>query len=91
MNKNDLIETVAKKTKMSKASTAKAVDAIFDSITSSLKKKNDVRLIGFGTFATAKRSARQARNPRTGQKINVAACTVPKFRPGKDLKKAVNG
>lgn len=91
MNKNDLIESVAKKTKMSKASTAKAVDAIFDSITSSLKKKNDVRLIGFGTFATAKRAARQARNPRTGQKINVAACTVPKFRPGKDLKKAVNG
>jgi DNA-binding protein HU-beta len=91
MNKNDLVESVSKKTKMSKASSAKAVDAIFESITSSLKKKNDVRLIGFGTFATAKRAARQARNPRTGQKINVPACTVPKFRPGKDLKNAVNG
>ena len=90
MNKNDLVESVAKKTKMSKASSAKAVDAIFESITSSLKRKNDVRLIGFGTFATAKRAARQARNPRTGQTIQIAASNRPTFRAGKALREAVN-
>jgi DNA-binding protein HU-beta len=90
MNKSELIDTVSKQAKLTKASTAKAVDAVFDTISKSLKKKTEVRIIGFGTFTTSKRSARQGRNPRTGANIKIPASTVPKFRPGKELKEAVN-
>lgn len=90
MNKSELIDAVSKQAKLSKAAAGKAVDSIIDNIKKTLKKKNDVRLVGFGTFTCQKRSARDARNPRTGQKIKVPATTVPKFRPGKELKEAVN-
>lgn len=90
MNKNDLIADVANDTGLSKGDAAKAVDAVFDSITNSLKKGVEVRLVGFGTFLVAKRAASEGRNPRTGEKIKIPASKQPKFKAGKGLKDAVN-
>ena len=90
MNKNDLIAQVADDTRLSKADTTKAVDAVFDSITAALKKGSEVRLVGFGTFHVAKRAASEGRNPRTGEKISIPASRQPKFKAGKALKDAVN-
>ena len=91
MNKSELVDDIAKQTKMTKADAARSVDAFVTAISSCLKKNQDVRLVGFGTFCVTKRKATQGRNPRTGQKINIPACKTPKFRPGKDLKKVVAG
>ena len=66
-----------------------AVDTVFDTITGSLKARDDVSVAGFGTFVAKNRAAREARNPRTGEKVHVPATTVPKFRAGKGLKDAV--
>ncbi|MGE0736348.1 MAG: HU family DNA-binding protein [Alphaproteobacteria bacterium] len=90
MNKNDLIAAVASKAGMSKADAAKSVDAVFDSITSSLKSGGEVRLVGFGTFLVSKRAASMGRNPRTGQPIKIPAAKLPKFKAGKGLKDALN-
>jgi DNA-binding protein HU-beta len=90
MNKNDLVASVATNSGLSKADAAKAVDAVFDSITASLKGGNEVRLVGFGTFAVTRRRASTGRNPRTGETIQIAASNQPKFRAGKGLKDAVN-
>ncbi|MBD74754.1 MAG: DNA-binding protein HU [Rickettsiales bacterium] len=90
MNKNDLINKVSDDTNLSKADSTKAVDAIFDTITSELKKGGDVRLIGFGTFLVSKRKATTGRNPRTGAEIQIPEANVPKFRAGKALKESVN-
>lgn len=75
---------------MSKADATKAVDAVFDSITSALKRSDDVRLVGFGTFSVANRKATTGRNPRTGEPIQIPASRQPKFKAGKGLKEAVN-
>ena len=88
MNKADLIEAVARFTKTKKEANA-AVDCMIETITKSLKKKEDVTLIGFGTFTLKKRKARSGRNPQTGATIKIKAKTVPAFRPGKALKDAV--
>jgi DNA-binding protein HU-beta len=90
VNKNDLIAAVAESAELSKADAAKAVDGVFDAITVALKDDQEVRLVGFGTFAVAKRAATEGRNPRTGEKIDIAASKQPKFKPGKGLKDAVN-
>ena len=90
MNKNDLINKVSDETSLSKSDSAKAVDSIFDIITSELKGGGDVRLIGFGTFLVSKRKATTGRNPQTGAAINIPAANVPKFRPGKALKENLN-
>jgi len=90
VNKNDLVAAVANNTGLSKADTAKAVDSVFDSITKSLKKGNEVRLVGFGTFIVAQRAASEGRNPRTGEKIKIPASKQPKFKAGKALKDSVN-
>jgi len=90
MNKNDLVASVATNSGLSKADAAKAVDAVFASITASLKGGNEVRLVGFGTFAVTRRRASTGRNPRTGETIQIAASNQPKFRAGKGLKDAVN-
>ncbi len=89
-NKNDLINAVAEQTGLTKADSSRAIDAVFDAITATLKKGDDVRLVGFGTFLVTKRAASEGRNPRTGEKITIAASTQPKFRAGKGLKDAVN-
>ena len=90
MNKNDLVATVASTTGISKADAAKAVDGVFSAITSALKKGQEVRLVGFGTFSVAKRAATTGRNPRTGATIQIPASKQPKFKAGKGLKDAVN-
>jgi DNA-binding protein HU-beta len=89
MNKSELIDSVAKASDLSKADSARALDAIVDSITKSLKKGNSVALVGFGTFKVSKRNARMGRNPQTGASIKIAARTVPRFSAGKALKDAV--
>ena len=91
MNKNNLIAAVAEKSGLSKADSGKAVDGVFDAISGTLKSKGEVRIVGFGTFSTAERKATTGRNPRTGEALQIAASTQPKFKAGKGLKDAVNG
>jgi DNA-binding protein HU-beta len=91
LNKNDLVSAVAENADLTRADAAKAVDAVFDTITSTLKGGDEVRLVGFGTFATSQRAATTGRNPRTGEVINIAASVQPKFKAGKGLKDALNG
>jgi DNA-binding protein HU-beta len=91
MNKNDLVAAVAQATGTSKADAAKAVDGVFDAIAGALKSGDGVQLVGFGSFSVANRAARQGRNPRTGETIQIAASKQPKFKAGKALKDAVNG
>jgi len=90
VNKNDLVALVADAAGLSKVDATKAVDAVFDGIINSLKKGDEVRLVGFGTFAVAERAASEGRNPRTGEKIDIPASKQPKFKPGKTLKDALN-
>ncbi len=90
MNKNDLVAAVAASTGLSKADSANAVDSVIDAITGSLRSGEEVRLVGFGTFSVAQRAASEGRNPRTGERISIAASKQPKFKAGKALKDAVN-
>ena len=90
MNKNDLVAEVAKNTGLSKTDASKSVDALLNAVTGALKKGDEVRLVGFGTFSIAKRAATEGRNPRTGEKIKIPASKQPKFKAGKGLKDAVN-
>jgi DNA-binding protein HU-beta len=90
MNKNDLVGAVADASGLSKTDAGKAVEATFDAITGALKKGGEVRLVGFGTFAVAKRKASTGRNPRTGEEMKIPASNQPKFKAGKALKDAVN-
>ena len=90
VNKNELIAQVAESAEMTKTDAARAVDSVFDAITSSLKGGNEVRLTGFGTFSVSARKATTGRNPRTGATIKIPASNQPKFRPGKGLREAVN-
>lgn len=89
MKKNELIVQVAENAGLSKASAAKAVDGVFESIAKALKAGEAVRLVGFGTFLTVHRKASEGRNPRTGEKIKIAAARLPKFKAGKGLKEQV--
>jgi len=88
MNKGDLVNEVGKVVSTKKEAQA-AVDCVIATITKSLKKKNAVTLVGFGTFKVDKRKARKGRNPQTGEVIKIKAKKVPKFVPGKALKDAV--
>ena len=90
MNKNELIDAVASSTELKKSEATKAVDAVFDTIAGGLEKGDEVRLVGFGTFSVAERAASEGRNPRTGEKISIAASRQAKFKPGKTLKDALN-
>ncbi len=90
MNKMELIAAVAEATDLPKTKTADVVDALFTTIEKALKKKQEVRLVGFGTFSTAKRKAGKGRNPRTGEEIKIPASTSVRFKAGKGLKDAVN-
>jgi DNA-binding protein HU-beta len=89
MNKTDLISVVASTSKLTKTDASKAIDAMLAAITKSLKKKEEVRLIGFGTFSITNRAATTGRNPRTGAVLKIPAKKLPKFRAGKALKEAV--
>ncbi len=90
MNKNDLVAHVADSAGLTRADAAKAVDAVFDGVAAALKSGDEVRLVGFGTFLVSARAASEGRNPRTGEKIAIAASKQPKFKAGKGLKDAVN-
>ena len=90
MNKSELADAVAEAAGLSKADGARALDAVIDSITNTLKSGDTVSLVGFGTFQVKHRNARQGRNPRTGETIQIAASKVPSFKAGKGLKDAVN-
>ena len=90
MNKTELIDQIATSAEISKAAAARALDATVEAVKSALKAGDSVSLIGFGTFAVGERAARTGRNPRTGKALNIKAAKVPKFRPGKGLKDAVN-
>ncbi len=89
MNKTELIAAVAEKAELSKAASGKAVDAIVEAITEELKKGEKVTLIGFGTFETRERAAREGVNPQTKKKIKIPATKVPAFKAGRALKDAV--
>ncbi len=89
MNKAELIESIAKATKMTKVDSEMALSATLDAIKKTVKKGEDVTLIGFGTFTKSKRKARMGRNPQTGKEIKIPAMTVPKFRPGREFKDAL--
>ncbi|PPE70780.1 HU family DNA-binding protein [Caldimonas thermodepolymerans] len=90
MNKTELIEHIAKQADISKAAASRALEAMISGVRTTLKKGGTVSLVGFGTFAVSKRASRTGRNPRTGAVIKIKAAKVPKFRPGKALKDAVN-
>ena len=90
MNKAELVEAVASATDSSKASVDEVLNATIATIIKAVTKGDSVQLVGFGTFGSGKRAARTGRNPRTGEEIKIAVSKVPKFKPGKALKDAVN-
>ena len=90
MNKTELIEHIAKHADISKAAATRALEAVIGGVKTTLKKGGTVSLVGFGTFAVGKRAKLAGRNPRTGEAITIKAAKVPKFRPGKGLKDALN-
>jgi nucleoid DNA-binding protein len=90
LNKTELIEALANETELSKAAAGRALNAVLDTIVQAVAKKQDVQLIGFGSFKAAKRTARTGKNPRTGAPVKIAAATVPRFSAGAAFKAAVN-
>jgi DNA-binding protein HU-beta len=90
MNKAELVDAIAGAANLSKADAGRAVDAVVSSISSALRKGQQVSVVGFGTFSVKHRAARSGRNPRTGETIKIAASNVPGFKAGKALKDAVN-
>ena len=91
MTKADLLQKVAKKTKMSQAQAGKVLDTTLDEIRGLLGKGGSISFTGFGSFSVAKRARRKGRNPQTGKEMIIAASKVARFRPGKGLKEAVGG
>ncbi len=90
MNKTELIDQIATSAEISKAAAGRALDATVAAVKEALKAGDSVSLIGFGTFYAGERAARTGRNPRTGKALKIKAAKVPKFRPGKGLKDALN-
>ena len=91
MNQGDLAAAVAEAIGGKKGDAAKTVEAVVDAIRDGLKRDGKVAIAGFGSFETVRRAAREGRNPRTGEPVQVAASTTVKFKPGKGLKDALNG
>jgi len=90
MNKAQLVEQLASEVNITKADCERLIDTMIETIKKTVKKGDDLTLVGFGTFTRSKRKARTGRNPQTGEAIKVPACTVPKFRPGKAFKDFLN-
>jgi DNA-binding protein HU-beta len=90
MNKNELTQQVSDRAGIGKNEAAKAVDALFDVITETLKAGDEVRLTGFGVFAVQQRAAGKGRNPQTGAEITIKASKNARFRAGKQLKDSLN-
>ena len=89
MNKSELIDAIAARTELSKVASGKALDAVIETIVKAVAKGDGVSLVGFGSFKAAARAAREGKNPKTGEKIKIAATTVPKFSAGATFKAAV--
>jgi DNA-binding protein HU-beta len=89
MNKTELVNQVAETSELSKKDAAKAVDALFHTISETLAKGDKIQVLGFGNFEVRERAARKGRNPQTGEEIEIAASKVPAFSPGKSLKEIV--
>jgi DNA-binding protein HU-beta len=89
MNKPDLVNRVADASNLPKGATGKAVDAVFEAISAALVRGEELTLVGFGSFYVNERPARQGRNPKTGEPIEIAASKAPKFKAGKKLRDAV--
>ncbi len=90
MNKSELVEHIATSADLSKAAATRALEATLEAIGATLKKGGTVSLVGFGSFSVTQRAPRTGRNPRTGAAIKIKAAKIPKFRPGKALKDAIN-
>ena len=90
MNKSELVVALAEKTEMTKKSAETSLNALVEIITDELKNGGKIQLVGFGTFETRERAAREGRNPRTKEPITIPASTVPVFKAGKELKEKVN-
>ena len=90
MNKTELIDHIAASAAIPKVTATRALEAVLSAVTTTLKDSGSVTLVGFGTFTVGKRAARTGRNPRTGGEIRIAAAQVPKFKPGKSFKDALN-
>lgn len=91
MNRKELIDALAIKTDTSKADADRALGALLEIISDTLKKGDSISLVGFGTFEVRKRAARTGRNPKTGEELKIKASKVPAFKAGATLKAAVNG
>ena len=91
MTKQEFVDKIADKSQLNKRDAAKAVDAFIETITETLRGGGDVSFTGFGKFSTSNRAARQGVNPRTGERVQIAASRVPKFSAGSQLKAAVKG
>lgn len=89
MTKADLVDQIAARANMTKASAERVLNSFLDSVKEGLAQEGKLTLMGFGTFAVESRKARQGRNPRTGEAITIPAAKMVKFRPGKILKDAV--
>ena len=90
MNKTELIAAIAEQAEISKKDAEKALKAFVDVVTEELKKGHKIQLVGFGTFETSERAAREGRNPKTGKTMTIEASKTPKFKAGKALKDEVN-
>jgi DNA-binding protein HU-beta len=90
LNKTELIDHVAESADLTRAAAARALEAMIEGVKTTLKKNGTVTLVGFGTFSVSRRAARAGRNPQTGDVIKIKAAKVPKFKPGKGLKDALN-
>ena len=90
MNKSELVDAIAKDSNLTKKDTEAFVKSFVEVVSKSLKKGEDVALVGFGTFTVAKRAARTGINPKTKETIKIAASKTPKFKPGKALKDSIN-
>ena len=90
MNKSELVDSIAKKSGLSKAQSTEALNAFIATIGEAMKANDTVSLVGFGTFSVKERQARTGRNPKTGEELQISASKVPTFKAGKALKEAVN-
>ena len=89
MNKAEMIDAIASRTELTKVASGKVLDAVIETIITAVATGNGVSLVGFGSFKATPRAAREGKNPKTGEKIKIAATTVPKFSAGATFKSAV--
>lgn len=90
MNKTELVLTMAEKAGTSKKDTEAMLNAFIETVENTVKSGDKIQLVGFGTFEARERSAREGKNPQTGEKIQIAACKAPAFKAGKAFKELLN-